>query len=209
MLPALDAELARLVATTASAPYVPVASRVPADRLNAFMVVQADRVSLPAEFTPLVLPFIASEAEFAAWFAQQASTDAAAATIAAGTKGHKAAPAAAAAAAPAAAPPPPAPPKPTAEAVRGFYAALAPALTEVAARWAALDDAGFESGAVDAVKQAAKAAKVAPGVLMAGVRFGLTGLNVGASLSDMMRLFGRAKALERLQHARALAEGRA
>jgi len=181
---------------------------VPADRLNAFMVVQADRVSLPAEFVPLVLPFVASEEEFASWFTQQASTDAAAATIAAGTKGNKAAPAAAAPT-PAAPQTPAAPPKPTAEAVRDFYVALAPSLAEVASRWAALDDAGFEAGAVDAVKQAAKATKVAPGVLMAGVRFGLTGLNVGASLSDMMRLFGRARALERLQHARVLAEGRA
>ena len=215
----IDAPLKALHAASLSSgsdgpAFVPSASRLSPERFNAILHAQKDRVATYSDFTALVLPFLATDAEFATLIADGlhgvlSSSRSSLSTVssddasivgklgvrdaavrvyqhahkpaAAGAKGDATAAYEAAAAV-----------APSTDEMRAYYCSLAPALRSIASSWRdETSDATFLQAPAAAVKSAAKAQGVPPGRLMLPLRFVLTGLDVGASLTDTMRLLGR------------------
>lgn len=198
-----------------SAPAVgPAAQRLPAPRLNAVLSVQKDRVSTYRDFVPLVWQFVASDALFNAHvsgvvFSGTVPTSDAPARdsdplVALGvreaaarvykhcnpvTEGAESAPA------------------PTAGDVARFFSQLAPALRDIGVAWEAMSDAEFLAAPAAPVKAAARAHGLAPGKLMLPLRLAVTGLDVGAALSDSLRLLGREACTARVRGLAAAATG--
>ena len=206
-----------------------VLSRFQRDHLLAVLRAQHERVHVFPEFVPLVLPFVAGEAEFRAWLLAQAGTAAFDPVVAQLTK-------AAGAAAGGIAPPSAAPPSPlTVDVGAQWKARVAPHLRAVADAWEALPSAtappttstgrgapapvslaaaegdttaaliagmmaAFKTVAAEA-SAAAGGAPLRPAAIMLPARFALTGMDVGASLSDTLRLLGRDACVARLRWA--------
>lgn len=57
-----------------------------------------------------------------------------------------------------------------------------------------------EEGGLAALRKVAKSTGTPAGALMQGTRFGLTGMDVGANLTDVMRLLGRDECVRRLEY---------
>ena len=154
-------------------PFLPrgLAARVTAARMNALLALQHERVGPLSEFSSLVTPFLLSGGapEYLEYLSGTAATAARGRALGSAADDTPA------------------------------LSALAAAIRDTGARWTRLSDPlDFGRVAVDAIKAAALAAEMPPGRLMLPVRWALTGLDVGASLSDTLRFLGREEAIVRL-----------
>ena len=183
VLPRLAARLRALAPALSPPPPLPPTS------LNALLIAQHERVHIAADFVELLVPFAlgaAGGAHHTAWMAraEPARTAAVGRLLAAWGRPADAGDAGLAA----------------------LLAAGEPAAAAAAAvgdAWQCLSDAAFgeHPAAVDACKRAASAHAVAPTPLLKLVRYLTTGADVGASLSDTLRLLGRAESVARLRTA--------
>ena len=155
-------------------------ARVNVEYLNALLVAQHERVGAFGGFVPLVVPFFlrGDAPEFIEHLRTPSALEARDRVIKAGARGGGAA----------------------GEGLFLSTSAIAAATRDVRARWTALTQKDFATGAaaVDQVKAAATAAALPPSKLMLPLRWALTGLDAGASLTDTLHLLGREEAISRL-----------
>lgn len=205
------------------------------ERVNALLLAQSERVHHVKDFVPLILPFLVSERVFASYWKGQLASPAAAhvlgkpasgsATGAATSTTSTAASASSATSANGGVSlPSPAPTDSLANAsmpsestvradVTAHLLTLGPGLEELAARWSVVSHDDFcrvgSSTAADCIKAVAKQHKLPVGKFMLSTRFCLTAMDVGATMSDTLRLLGRDVCVARLRGCQnALALGR-
>ena len=170
----------------------PVSKRLLSSRrFNAALVAQVERVHRAADFAPLLVPFAASPAEFAAWRARALRRAVSgtgklaklALTESSTSNGIDRQPRESAAAA-----------------VSALLARVCPALAEVADGWDALPRSAFGDGS-DAPLVTAKGVAATHGLpvptLLLSLRLALTGSDVGATLSVTMALLGQETCVRR------------
>ena len=161
-------------------------SRVSVENLNAILVAQHERVRAFTGFIPLVVPFLlrGADAEFIEHLRAPSAVEARSRVIKAVARGG----------------------------VGGgadgllFSMNLATAARDVHARWIELSPETFATGsnAIDCIKSAAVSASLQPSKLMLPLRWALTGLDAGASLTDTLHLLGKEESIARIQVALSL-----
>ena len=207
----------RAVENGALSPSIP-----PHEYANACLFAQKERVKFYADFAPLLVPFFADRGEFQAWWWQQSGGRGALLNAAAqATEGGEqyalegaetVLRSLVAALNTAAKSPPPPPSSPTiakdapilhksaldiSVELRSFYIKLEPAFQQLLEAWSS-SGTSAEPPEIGAIKVAAAANQLPSSALMVATRFALTGMHVGASLTDTLRLLGRKKCVERI-----------
>ena len=180
--------------------YLPAVARGRDAALAALLLAHADRINTYADYVPLLLPFLASDAEFCALLSRQLRgggaaeggdglsgnplphLDVRAAAMRVLRRGSGGI----------------GPGSTAEESLRAWLVGVGPALRDAVSAWEGMADAAFVGEApVDAVKRAAKAHRVPPGQAMLALRVALTGLDVGAAFSDTLQILGRASCIAR------------
>lgn len=167
------------------APFLPseMLERTETERLNAILVAQHERVGSLSGFAPLVIPFLlhgSTDAyiQYLKSAPAVATRDRIAKSVSRG--GSTDAPSTVL-----------------------FTPTLAAAARKIRACWAAMECTDFSSGsaAAAAIKAAAVESSLPIGRIMLPMRWALTGLDMGASMPDTLRLLGRDEAIARIDAA--------